>query len=258
MKSNSIPRSLFVTLIAICASLYAVAAYLTAYIESPWGMGQFRPAVVIPLLFSTFNPWIGAVGGALGTLITDSIKHGYIYPPSLIAAVPGHIIGLSLYGYMVRKFTWTRFIIASIISLIIANFIVAVLYIPYVTGIFNVPLIIGLTLWWYITMLPFALFVGPILIKAVVSAVPILASQDLRNATLKSEIPKIKFMTVLVVSGSLMILIGLSFLYYPNLGSSLLLKKNATDMITTMFTFTGGASLIIGLIFGLSTIIRKT
>ncbi len=255
--SYKVPRSLSITLTAMCAALYAVGAYLTAYIESPWGMGQFRPAVVIPLLFSTFNPWIGAIGGALGTLIADSIKHGYIYPPSLIAAVPGHLVGLSLYGYMVRRFSWVRFVIATIITLIIANLIVALLYIPYVTGVFNVPLIVGLTIWWYITMLPFALFVGPILIRAVVIAMPSLASQELRNATLRSEIPKTKFMITLVTSGLIMIAFGLSFSYYPILGSFFLLKKTAIDMIITMFTFTGGVSLIMGTIFGLLNLIRK-
>jgi len=252
-----IPRSLLITLTAICATLYAAGAYLTAYIESPWGMGQFRPAIIIPLLFSTFNPWIGAIGGALGTLIADSIKHGYIYPPSLIAAVPGHLIGLSLYGYMVKRFSWIRFIIATIITLIIANFIVALLYIIYVTGSLNILLITGLTIWWYITMLPFAIFIDPILIKTVITVIPSLASEELRNTVLRSEIPKIKFMTILIISGLIMIILGISFLYYPNLGFLLLLKSNTINMIAIMFTFTGAASVIMGIIFGLLQLISK-
>ncbi|MEM3368947.1 MAG: hypothetical protein QXP88_02515, partial [Thermoproteota archaeon] len=69
-------RTLRISLIAACAVLYAAGAYVTSYIESPWGMGQFRPAILIPLTFATLFDWsTAAIGGALGTLLADSIKH---------------------------------------------------------------------------------------------------------------------------------------------------------------------------------------
>jgi hypothetical protein len=106
-------------------------------------------------------------------------------------------------------------------------------------------------------MLPFAIFIDPILIKTVITVIPSLASEELRNTVLRSEIPKIKFMTILIISGLIMIILGISFLYYPNLGFLLLLKSNTINMIAIMFTFTGAASVIMGIIFGLLQLISK-
>jgi hypothetical protein len=55
-----LPASLRAVLTALCAALYAVGAYATAYIPSPWGFGQFRPAVVIPAFFAVV---FGPLGG---------------------------------------------------------------------------------------------------------------------------------------------------------------------------------------------------
>jgi Na+/proline symporter len=91
-------RSLMVISTALCAALYAIGAYATAYIQSPWGMGQFRPAVVIPAFFATiFGPWTGGVGAAIGTLICDSAKRSALHVGSLIAAVPA-ILQVSSYS----------------------------------------------------------------------------------------------------------------------------------------------------------------
>ncbi|MEM3579054.1 MAG: ECF transporter S component, partial [Candidatus Bathyarchaeia archaeon] len=101
-SKTELPKSLTVVLTALCAALYAVGAYATSYIQSPWGMGQFRPAVVIPAFFATvFDPWTASIGAALGTLICDSAKHGTLYMGSLIAAVPGNFIGFFLFGYII-------------------------------------------------------------------------------------------------------------------------------------------------------------
>lgn len=104
------PSSVIIVAIVINAALYAAGSYTTAYIPSPWGVGQFRPAVVIPALFSVvFGPWAGGVGAALGTLIADSLKHGAIYPGSLFASVPGNFVGFFLMGCLFKKkFNWTR------------------------------------------------------------------------------------------------------------------------------------------------------
>ena len=99
---DKLPRSLTVTSTAPCAALYAVCSFATAYIQSPWGMGQFRPAVIVPAFFAVvFGPWVGGVGAAVGTLICDSIKHGTLYMGSLIAAVPGNFVGFYLLGYVI-------------------------------------------------------------------------------------------------------------------------------------------------------------
>jgi len=123
--------SVLITATVMNTVLYAVLSFATAYVESPWGAGQFRPAVVIPALFATiFGPMPGGVGAALGTLIADSVKHGQLYPGSFLAAVPGNFIGFYVFGYiMKKKFSWKRFIWASQITLTVANLIVAFLYV---------------------------------------------------------------------------------------------------------------------------------
>ena len=88
------PKSVLTMATVMCAALYAVGSFVTAYIPSPWGFGQFRPAVVIPAFFAVlFGPMPAGIGAAIGTLIADSVKHGYLYHGSFLAAVPGNFIG---------------------------------------------------------------------------------------------------------------------------------------------------------------------
>jgi hypothetical protein len=220
--------SLFVISMAMCAALYAVGSYLTAYIPSPWGGGQFRPAVIIPAFFATiFGGLPAGIGAALGTLIADSVKHGYLYPGSYLAAVPGNFIGFYLFGYIVKKkFTWGRFIIASNVTLTLANLIVAFLYVfafkvlyantPQYTVLGTETLVwvsIGLTIWWFVTMLPFVLLVTPLLIRATALAVPYIVPEDVRTHSLKAELPKTQFSLAMLVPGIIMIILGLATTY---------------------------------------------
>jgi len=212
---------------AINAALYAVGSFATAYIPSPWGVGQFRPAVIVPALFATiFGPWVGGIGAALGTLIADSLKHGQLYFGSLIAAVPGNFIGFFLFGYVLKKkFNWARFITIANVTLVLANLIVAFLYVfafkilyssaPAYTALSSdalVMLSVGLTIFWFVTMLPFVLLVTPPLIVAVSNAFPSIVADDVRQSTLK-ELPKRPFALSMLIPGIIMILIGLATTY---------------------------------------------
>ena len=206
----------------MCAALYAVGSYVTAYIPSPWGFGQFRPAVVVPAFFAVvFGPIPAGVGAALGTLLADSVKHGYLYPGSLIAAVPGNFAGFYLMGWFLwRRFSWNRFIIISNLGLLAANLIVAVLYVfaykvLYQNQYVGIPVealaavAAGLTLFWFVTMLPFVLLVTPPLIKAAVSAFPSLPHPDLIEA-LRKKIPGRELGASMVGPGAVLLLIALS------------------------------------------------
>lgn len=245
MSARRMTKALMVSLIAMNAALYAIAAYATAYIESPWGMGQFRPAIVIPVVFATlFSPLAGALGGALGTLLVDSVKHGQIYMPSLVAAVPGHLVTLLLYGWITRKFTWARFVLGCVVSLLVGNLVTAILYVWFVMGQPYVGLIIGLTAWWYITMLPFAILLSPILIQAVVRSIRGVTREGIE---LRS-IAELKTPTALAlgVSGALMIAGGVILLAYPSavadlfaVGKFTSMKDTLTNMITWLSLITG-------------------
>lgn len=245
MSTRRMTRGLMVSLVAMNAALYAIAAYATAYIESPWGMGQFRPAIVIPVTFATlFGPWVGAFGGALGTLLVDSIKHGQIYMPSLVAAVPGHLVSLLVYGWIIKKFTWPRFVLGCVVSLLAGNLVTAILYVWFVMGQPYLGLVVGLTAWWYVTMLPFAILLTPVLVRAATSSVRNLVRQDLGQASLA----ELKRPTFLALGGSGLALLvgGLISLVYPAsiaelfaVGKFAAMKSSLTEVITWMSMATG-------------------
>ena len=263
-ESTHLRPSLIILSIAMCAALYAVGSYVTAYIPSPWGAGQFRPAVVIPSFFAViFGPLPAGLGAALGTLIADSVKHGYLYPGSYLAAVPGNFLGFYLFGYITKKkFTWGRFVIASNVTLTLANFIVAALYVlvfkilylgqesyvnlsPDALAFF----IIGLTIWWFVTMLPFVLLVTPLLIRAAALAFPSIVPSDVRTNSLKEEVPKKTFSLAMLVPGLIMLLIGLT-VTYTALGVRMTGFFGATTMtlVQYMFYLSGVILTIIGLL----------
>ena len=259
------PVSLLTVATIMCAVLYAIGAYSTAYIPSPWGFGQFRPAVVIPAFFAViFGPMPAAVGAAIGTLIADSVKHGYLYPGSYLAAVPGNFIGFFLFGYIVKKkFTWRRFILASNITLTFANLIVAFLYIfayklLYAQAL-NLPtetlatISIGLTIWWFVTMLPFVLLITPPLIRATATAFPSVVPDMVRTHSLREELPTRTFSLAMLVPGILMIFIGLATTY-TEVGEwiAMGIKPEARDvtmaLIQLLFYGSGVALSILGLL----------
>jgi len=221
MAERASPKSLLVAATAICAGLYAAGCFATAYIPSPWGMGQFRPAVVIPAFFaSIFGPLPASVGAALGTLIADSVKHGQLYLGSLIAAVPGNFIGFYIFGYILKKrFNWTRFILASLLTLTVANLVVAFLYVFIFKYLYLqalklsldglIYLSIGLTIWWFVTMLPFVLLITPPLIKAVAYAFPSVVPEEVRVHSLHDDLPKLTFSLAMLIPGIILIFVGL-------------------------------------------------
>lgn len=227
--------TIFMTATVMCATLYAIGSYATAYIPSPWGAGQFRPAVVIPTLFATiFGSLPAGLGAALGTFIADSMKYGYPYPGSYLAAVPGNFIGFYVFGYIVRKFSWTRFITATHITLTLANFIVAALYVLVFKILYLgdpkylafsspalVTFILGLTIWWFVTMLPFVLIVTPVLVRIVVTAFPSLVSEELKVHSVSEEFPSSVFTIALAFPGIIMLILGL-FTSFTSFGDVLI------------------------------------
>jgi hypothetical protein len=267
------PATLLLVTTAINAALYAVGSFATAYIPSPWGVGQFRPAVIIPAFFATiFGPWVGGIGAALGTLIADSIKHGQLYFGSLIAAVPGNFIGFFLFGYVLKKkFNWARFITIANVTLVVANLIVAFLYVfafkwlyasaPTYTALSADALImlsIGLTIFWFVTMLPFVLLITPPLIVAVSNAFPSIVADDVRKSTLK-ELPRRPFALSMLVPGIIMILIGLATTYTV-FGTYLSTKFASLSFSTTIMAllqllFYGSGIILFAL--GLVVLLRK-
>lgn len=165
--------------VAICAALYAAAISATAPIPTAWGVGHFRPGVVVPAFFAAvYGPLVGGLGGALGTFIGSVIlaSVGLSNPLlSLVSGVPGNFIGFFLLGWLLRMRSWFRFIWASITALFVGNIVAASGVVSFFT--FFIPrwaswsleaklgTLAGLTLFWVATMLPFVLPIVPVLLR---------------------------------------------------------------------------------------------
>jgi len=266
MAKQNHPASLLIVATAMCAALYAVGCYATAYIPSPWGFGQFRPAVLIPAFFGAiFGPLPAAMGAAAGTLIADSTKHATLYMGSLLAAVPGNFIGFYIFGYILKKkFNWTRYIVASIVSLIVSNLIVAFLYVFLFKALYmealafsldSLTLIsLGLAIYWFVVMLPFVLLVTPLLIRIVSYAMPTIVPEEVRVTSLETEFPKTSFSLAMVIPGLVMLFLGLATTF-TQLGDFTrdASKLSSTLMIELMY-YVGGVTLIV---IGLAALVKQ-
>jgi uncharacterized membrane protein len=127
-----IQRSLEITLIAICAALYAalgIATYLGLF-TPVIGTVRFWPSVFVPAIFSiAFSPMIGGFGAAIGIFISDMVVHGNPLL-SLTVGVPANFLGFYTIGYLYRKLRDEKKIIMLIFSelLLTTLILVALLY----------------------------------------------------------------------------------------------------------------------------------
>ncbi len=251
-----------VTASATCAVLYAMGSLVTGQIRSPWGAGQFRPAVFIPAVFATiFGPLAGGLGAALGTLIADSINRGQIYVRSIVSAVPANFIGFYLFGWFLnRRFTWTRYVRISQLAILVSNTVLAFLYVPFrvfVDASFPetfkqawVPLSLGFLAWWYITGMPFVLLLGPPIIRAIAVAFPGITSQEIKLSSIRDEIPGRSFAAALMVPGLLMLMIGVATVYADPefmIDTGLASSRLVLSGLQIMFLLSGAILLILGL-----------
>lgn len=173
-----------VALIAITAALYAVAKGLTAFIPTPFGVGQFLLFIFVPAFFAiTGDTLSAATGAAIGTFLGDTIfltPLGQTNPAlSLVSGVPGNFIAFLLYGYLVKKYrSWPTFISSTVLCLTLGNLIVSVLVVEFAAKVFLpafasivakygvVSLILGYTLFWTGTMVPAVVIAIPLLLRA--------------------------------------------------------------------------------------------
>ena len=168
------------TAAALCAALYAVAKAVTAFVPTPWGIGQFAPGVVVPAFFTiVFGPLVGAVGAGIGVFVGDLYlsTFGLTNPfLSLIAGVPANFVGFYLLGWLMYRWgSWRLFLWASLAGLVVGNLIAASVVVFYISTFLgalwplDVQLVttIGFTLFWITTQLPFVLAIVPTLVKAV-------------------------------------------------------------------------------------------
>lgn len=258
-----------ITTIILSAMLYAVAISITAPIPTPWGVGHFRPGVAIPAFFAVvYGPWIGGLGAALGTFLGSFIltAAGTGLGPiaSLVSGAPGNFIGFYLLGWFIAKYrSWRAFILGSLAALFVGNLVAASGVMVWLT--FFVPTwaawpldvklaaILGLTLFWIVTMQPFVVSIVPILMKAVT---PIL-SESAKSTALSWKKPS----DILYPSLLVALILGALFTWiaFTPLGDILFAKVVRPDFtfwVKALFLITAFAMIIFG--FMASALISRT
>lgn len=173
-----------VTLIAMTAALYAVAKGLTAFIPTPFGVGQFLLFIFVPAFFAIVGDTLSAaIGAAIGTFLGDVIfltPLGQTNPAlSLVSGVPANFVAFLLYGYLVKKYkSWPAFISSTVLCITLGNLIAGALVVAFATQVFLpafasviakygvVSLVLGFTLFWTGTMVPAVVIAVPLLLRA--------------------------------------------------------------------------------------------
>ena len=190
MSSDSVRRtrssSSLVASAAVCAALYALVNIATSFIQTPFGIGEFRPGVVIPAFFAiTAGPLPAALGAGVGSFVGDMIslvpfgKSTFIW--ALGGGAVGNFLGFLVLGYVYDKLrNWKGFIFGTTAGLFIGNLVAAagVVFL----GMLLMPSsglnifagmppftalgwVTGLLLFWFGTMFPFVIILVPPLLR---------------------------------------------------------------------------------------------
>jgi len=169
-RDNGVSSAKTIAAAATCAALYAIVNILTSPIHTPWGVGEFRPGVVIPAFYALiFGPLPAALGAGVGSVIGDliSLVPGGASTPivAIVAGGIGNFLGFIVLGYVYQKMkAWRGFMLGTISGLFVGN-LWAAAGVVFLLGLPNV-LILGLLLFWFATMFPFVIIVDPILLRA--------------------------------------------------------------------------------------------
>lgn len=178
-------RARLVASAAVCAALYAMVNALTSFISTPFGIGEFRPGVIVPAFFALVaGPIPAAIGAGVGSFIGDMVtlvpegRSTFLW--AVGAGGVGNFIGFLVLGWVYQKLrAWRGFVLGTTAGLFAGNVVASagvvllgMLFLP-TTALNPFPgmqmglasgFFIGLLLFWFGTMFPFVIiFVPPIL-----------------------------------------------------------------------------------------------
>ena len=168
----------------LTAVLYALVKGATAYIHTPWGVGELLVGIFVPAFLAVVcDTWSVAIGAGLGTFIGDTFfltPTGSTNPAlSLIAGVPANFIAFLLFGWFVKKYkSWGSFVAATLSFVTLGNLIAGASITFFGASVFTAvgplvaaypaeALVFGFTVFWSLTMIPFIIILVPILVRAV-------------------------------------------------------------------------------------------
>ena len=160
-----------VSVIAISAALFAVAKGLTAYIGTPWGVGQLFIASFVPAFFAvTADALPAAVGAGVGSFLGDIlflVPLGATTPYfAITVGAPANFVATLLLAVFVRRYrSWPSFVAATVCFLTLGNLIAAAL-LWWLAPLPSASLILGFTVFWDMTAIPAILIGVPALMRA--------------------------------------------------------------------------------------------
>lgn len=160
-----------VSVIAISAALFAVAKGLTAYIHTPWGVGQLFIASFVPVFFAvTADALPAALGAGAGSFLGDII---FLVPLgattpffAITVGAPANFVATYLLALFVRRYrSWPAFVAATVSFLTLGNFMAGAL-LWWLAPLPSASLILGFTVYWDMTAIPAILIGVPALVRA--------------------------------------------------------------------------------------------
>jgi len=171
-----------VSIIVVTAVLYTIGKGLTAYIPTPWLVGQVLVGIFLPAFLAVVSETVPvAVGAGIGTFAGDVLfvaPAGVTNAPlSLIAGVPANFVAFLLFGWFVKRYrTWSGFVAATVAFVTLGNLIAAFMVVRFASLVFapaaglaafpSVNLILGYTVFWNMTAIPAIIIAVPVLIRA--------------------------------------------------------------------------------------------
>jgi len=157
-------------IVVITTVLYAIGKWITAFIPTPWGVGELLVGIFLPAFMAVTSDTLSvAVGAGLGTFVGDFFVQ--TNPTlSLIAGVPANFLAFLLFGWFVKKYrSWPSFVAGTVIFVSLGNLMAAILVYLFIGSTIGETLpssaIMGLTIFWNTTSIPAILIGVPILVR---------------------------------------------------------------------------------------------
>ena len=170
-SSNKSSAGIKIAVIVITAVLYTIGKWITAFIPTPWGVGELLVGIFLPAYMAvTCDTLPVAIGAGLGTFVGDFFVQTNL-TLSLTAGVPANFLAFLLFGWFVKRYkSWPSFVAATVIFFSLGNLVAAILVFLFigstVGGSLPSSAIMGLTIFWNTTSIPAILIGVPILVRA--------------------------------------------------------------------------------------------
>ena len=218
MKSGS-SVAVQVSVIAVSAALFAVTKGLTAYIRTPWGVGQLFIAAFIPAFFAvTADTLPASIGAAAGSFLGDVlflVPLGATTPFfALTVGAPANFVAVFLLSTFVKRYTsWSAFVAATVCFLTLGNLVAGVLL--SLLAPLPAQYIMGFTVYWDMTSIPAVLIGVPVLVRATLPTIG--RSKLLKYAPQWSGVGRGEMAVSLLFSLLFVAIGGVVFLFAPGL-----------------------------------------